>query len=701
MPDDRAEALRRWAAANGYGAATCGPLVLDIETTGKTPWTGDLLCVGIGEDVHHPEAGRLTARQLLARPGVVVCHTGFDLRWLCLDGAELHDELEFHDTRVMAWLIGVDDSLALDDLCDHWLGYRPEKHLRQAAGRVMFESPTVGLVPIAEAPWDELAAYNLSDIRATAELYARLRAELEEQGLWAQFLRDEVPLVRAILEMEVAGLPFDEAARQALRDRVQGERDTLEAKLRESAGLPASFNLGSGKQVGAYLFGWGDVELPDRLELDPAALAVVKAAKAAGHGPLERLNASGLLPAGFAAERLGRLYAHGRWTIRGRACQAPEETATGQPSTGSIPLVLSNPRDEWVADFVLWRELTKLDSAFLATFPDYVGPDGRLHGTLNRTGTATGRLSSSEPNLQNIPAHGSYGAHVRALFRGDLVVGDYSQLEQRVAAHFSQDENLLKAYHDGVDLYGLAAAILFGGEASKKHPQRGLMKTGMLALQYGAGAGKLAQLMLVDGHADATRAGAQRLIEQLQDVFPRFFAWREEVIAEAAERGYVETLAGRRRRLRFPTDWNRMRRRRFFKALKQEEVSRGFSLERQAVNTICQGGAADIVAAAMVESRRVLGDRARLLLQVHDEILWERGLGWDAEALAEVRYACEVGHGFDLNVPLEFDAKEVTTWAEKGGGASGMSSLFSERQKRSRSEGMQSRKASDLARAAS
>lgn len=722
---ERAERLRRWAAANGYGdAADDAPaprphrrspkdaVVVDIETTGRTPWTGDLVCVGVDGTAYRPAEGRRAARRVLARPGVVVCHTAFDLRWLALDGARLHPELQFHDTRVMAWLLDENASLSLDDLCDRWLGYRPPKVLCVRGGRVMFETRAGDLVPIEEAPWDEMVAYNESDLRATGELYARLRDELQAEGLWDLFLRDEVPLVRTLLDMEVRGLPFDEGNRVVLRERVQAERDELGAKLLDVAGLPPSFNLGSSAQVGTYLFGRGDVALADKVELDPAAVAYFKAAKANGApDPIDALNGSGLLPRGFTAERVGRLYAHGHWTVKGRGLKEAEAgfgssshwkdsvKERDRPSTSSISLVLKNPHDTWVADFVLWRELTKLDNAFLARFPSYVHK-GRLHGTLNRTGTATGRFSSSEPNLQQIPAHGAYGAHVRALFAGPFVVGDYSQLEQRVAAHYSQDENLLRAYREGIDLYGLAASTLFGGEPSKDHPQRGLMKTGMLALQYGAGAGKLAQLMLIDGHLDATREQAKELIEQLQSVFPRFFEWREEVIAEAATRGYVETLGGRRRRLEFPRDWLRMRRRRGFGALTQEAVSAGFALERQAVNAVCQGGAADIVARAMVATvERLAPDEAWLLVQVHDEILWERGPAWGKGSLAVVRECCEAGHSFDLNVPLQFEAKEVSSWAEKGGGVTNMSNLFSERMKRNRSEGLQSRKAADLARA--
>lgn len=661
----RADALRRWAKRQVDHSA----VVVDIETSGRTPWTGQLACVGIGRDVYRPEAGREASRALLAQPGIVVCHTPFDLRWLGLDGADLHPDLAFHDTRVISWLLDANRSYALDDLAADYLGFRPPKLIRIRGGQVCFECASGEIVPILEAPWDELAAYNASDLDVTAQLYEVLKARLQAEGLWELFLRDEVPLCRALLDMEIAGLPFNELKHATLRAGVATEREALETKLRRTGGLPSEFKLNSPKQVAEYLF--------------------KQHASIAG-----RIGVGEPVPSGFTVEREGRLYRHGHYSFPGR-----QLTASGSASTGSIELVLSNPDDPWLADFVYWRELSKLEGSFLGKFPDYVH-EGRLHGTLNRAGTATGRFSSAEPNLQNIPAHGTYGSSVRALIEGPLVLGDYSQLEQRVAAHFSRDPNLLRAYTEGIDVYALAASLLFGGEPEKEHPQRGLMKTGMLALQYGAGAGKLAQLMLVDGHAGATPAKAKQLIEQLRSVFPRFFAWREEIIDECAARGYAETLSGRRRPLPFPRDWPRMRRKKFYGSMSQDQIVEAFALERQAINTVCQGSAADIVAAAMRESSaRLTSNEAWLLLQVHDEILWERGPQWRDELLSVVREACEVGHGFDLNVPLVFDAKVVSNWAEKEGGASGMSSLFQERMRRSRSAGMQSRKAADLARA--
>jgi DNA polymerase I-like protein with 3'-5' exonuclease and polymerase domains len=707
------------------------PSMLDIETSGRTPWLGRLLCVGVGDMALRPIEGSEVAAELLASPEIVVCHTSFDLRWLGLSGMELHPELSFHDTRVMAWLLDENRSLALDDLCMQHLGYKPPKLIRSVSNRLMFESKA-GLVPLDEAPWNELAAYNESDLRATAELYDFLRTALMNADLWDLFLADEVPLSGLLVRMEIAGLPFNESNRVKLREMVQTERDELAEKLLHDGGLPDSFKLSSTKQVATYLFGHGTVFLNDRLALDAALQVAAKEAKAYGGDPAEVLNELELLPKGFVAEKVGRLYAHGYWKVKGRKLNASEHGFGSsshwreqgkkhkQPSTGSIALVLNNPTDAWVADFVLWRELSKLDSSFLSKFPNYVNA-GRLHGTINRTGTATGRFSSSEPNLQQIPAHGQYGAQVRALFEGPLVVGDYSQLEQRVAAHFSQDERLLEAYHNNVDLYGLAASVLFGGEPTKDHLNRGLMKTGMLALQYGAGAGKLAQLILIDNQNTSFSASssvstrgqggqavtlemrmkAQELIDQLHEVFPRFFEWRREVIAGAVRDEYVETIGGRRRRLNFAPGWLEAKQsRRELNKWPREAVAEGFALERQAVNAVCQGGAADIVARSMVNAtQRLTLAQALLLIQVHDEVLWERGPDWDDGCLDIVRECMEVGHGFKLHVPLAFDAKEVTSWAEKGGSITNIHNLFSSRMKRNRQEGLQSRKASDLSRA--
>jgi hypothetical protein len=146
--------------------------VIDIETTGSEPWRHELVSVGIGRNVHRPDKGRAFARMLMARPGtVIVAHTNYDLRWLMLDGATLAEGVHYHDTKVMAWLLDGTQELDLDSLAQRYLGYSPPKPIKMRQGRVMFESRTLGLVPIEDVPWDEMEAYNYSDIKTEGELY--------------------------------------------------------------------------------------------------------------------------------------------------------------------------------------------------------------------------------------------------------------------------------------------------------------------------------------------------------------------------------------------------------------------------------------------------------------------------------------------------------------------------------------------------
>jgi DNA polymerase I-like protein with 3'-5' exonuclease and polymerase domains len=727
---DRAERLRRWAEANGYGG-TPAPAprptrregddftVLDIETTSRAPWSGELVAVGIGSTAYRSKEGRRRAAKLMASDAVVVCHTDFDLRWLALDGLELGPGLRFHDTRVMAWLLDPDmPSYALDDLCASRLGFTPDKLIRRRAGVIMFESPTVGLVRIEEAPWDELAAYNESDLDATAQLYVDLRDALIEAGSWDVFVEHEVPLLRELVRMQARGLPFYDEGREELRVKVRAEHEELADELREMAGAPAAFNLRSPDQVGRYLFSpkreW--VELKDRIAMTPAMQLVAKAA--AKDETVDAVQA--VAPKGFAVERVGRTYAHGVWRIRGRGLASVEKkTSSGRAgierlragktlksgghswSTSSNDLVLKHVDDEWVQAFVLWRELDKLEGSFLSKFPEFVH-EGRLYGTVNRCGTATGRFSSREPNLQQIPAHGRYGPDVRALFRGDLAIGDYAQLEQRITAHYSKDENLLKAYREDIDLYGLAASLLFGGEPTKDHEYRGLLKTTMLSLAYGAGYFKLAQLMTRGGH-ETDPDGAKELVGRIRDAFSAMFQWRDEVVFAAIETGYAETIDGRRRPFDFDEGWHEFRVTRDHMSYVSDDdfpgAGRNLILERQASNYVVQGSAAALVARAMVAAANdAEGDEYRTLLQVHDEVLWERGEDWRGdESLEKLRHACEVGHGFDLIVPIKFDPSAVTDWSAKGVSQTGEGHIVKDRLAKARGEGMQARKASDYA----
>jgi DNA polymerase-1 len=214
---------------------------------------------------------------------------------------------------------------------------------------------------------------------------------------------------------------------------------------------------------------------------------------------------------------------------------------------------------------------------------------------------------------------------------------------------------MLEIFREGKDLYGVLAGNAWGGPGDKSNEGRGLMKVIMLGSQYGARGQKLSEILAIAGMRGYTAHKANALLKDLQNTLPRLFEWREEVIEEAKNLGYVTTLAGRRRQLAGigSADWKTMAK-----------------AERQAVNSKVQGSAADVVRRAMLEiRRRVRPYEARILLQVHDEILLQREEQWVPEVIPVIQEICERGHGFDLIVPLSFEPAVVTSWAGKGGSA--------------------------------
>ena len=688
--------------------------VVDIETSGRSPWAGRLLNAGVGSKSWRGALANRRLRAAYEAPGVVVEQGLFDARWALLAGATLRADI--HDLMTMAWLLDEEQPLDLASLMDRYLGEQITKPIVQRANVAVWSTavwPIPGddraYVPLDEVPAKIMTEYNGADLDEEGRLYRYLIAELKREGLLELFLRDEVPLAGLLARIEATGLPFDLEACEELRVRVAAEAAELEADIIADVGIP--LKLSSPIQVGDYMFKTGEVRIKGRVPVDD-------------------------VPANFVVEKSARIWAHGYYAVQGRGLKWPAaKKASGHRavkrtnaglsleakrewSTSSTDLVMENADDEFVQDLVLWRELDKL-GGYLDKYPTFVH-DGRMYGSINRTGTVTGRFSSRQPNLQQVPAHGRFGAEVRGLFRGALVVADYSQLENRVMAHFSQDAGLLKAYADHIDLYGLAASILFGGEPSKDHPQRGLMKTTILSLQYGAGFAKLGMLLTRGGYP-TDMYGAKTLVVRLrEEAFPDMFAWRDEAADRAIIDGVVETLGGRRRRFTFDPGWiqrrhrifpdlsyyadseeaRKMRQRQY--RLRERPTDRDYqqlTMERQAISAIISGSGADIVAGGMVDSdRRREGDEYRMLIQVHDEVLWEQGDDWaGAASLAKIREAGETGHGFVLDgVALEFEPMIVASWAEKGMTQTGEGHVVKDRLAKARSEGMQARKASDF-----
>jgi DNA polymerase I-like protein with 3'-5' exonuclease and polymerase domains len=619
--------------------------VLDIETTGNLPWTGDLVAVGVGAKAHKPQHGLAVATMAMTKPGnVIVAHTNYDLRWLCLADVPLGD-VQFHDTKVMAWMDDSAQELALEDLAKKYLRRTPKKPIRKKQGRIMFDlglwrgRPDLpNLVPIEDVPWMTMKAYNESDLKVEAALYEVLRERLQERGLWQKFLEKEAPLSKLLIEMEVTGLPFDRERAEALLDTTVENVAMLHARLAEATGA-VGFNPSSPPQVASFLYGelWSNAVKFDIPRLN-------------GMSPEEKMEAvRRIAPPGVTVEKVGRDYAYGVQWLDGRGWKPLRKK---DPKNGEMRITVSSKKldvvhgdDPWIQDYVGFRKEIKL-RGYLEAWIEGVH-NGMLHGRFDQSGTLSGRLAGREPNLQQV----SKESDVRTLFRGDLVVGDYAQLEARIAAGLSGDEFMLDIFRNERDLYGVLAAEAWGGPEDKTNPNRDLAKVVWLASQYGARGDTLAQTMAEGGVRGYSGDDANRLLNEIMATVPRMFQWREEVIEQARIDGYVMTIGGRPRAL---ADIN------------SAAWQLRFSAERQAVSMLVQGSAADIVNAALLAARDAVSpSTARICLQVHDEILWKRGKRFSSATLATLKKVCETGTGYDLGVPLVFEVSTAESWADK------------------------------------
>ena len=618
--------------------------VLDIETSASMPWDGELVAVGLGTEVLKPDEGRQSTRRAMLSDAPLVCHTNYDLRWMLLDGGELGDDVHFHDTKVMAWMLDASQELALDALAARYLGYTPPKLISKSGGVIYFDSKIAGgKVRIEEAPWSDMEAYNRSDIETTAELYVTLRTLLQEQGLWDYFLEEEAPFSRLLVEMEQEGLPFNKEKCAEMHARAVVKRDALRVALVDQVGDP-DFNPGSPDQLARYLY-------DDTF----TAKAKIEIPRLTGMTAERKLAAvQSIAPAGVIIDKVGRDYAYGKRVLDGRGLRAPKldkYAKTDRPTTNAKTLAVMHGDDPWVSQYLEWKKLQTLTGTFLEKWMEREH-NGKLHGRFDQSGTGTGRLSNKEPNLQQVPTSQEW--NVRELFEGDLVVGDYSGLEVRLSAHFSHDPLMMDVFNEDRDLYGVIASEAWGGPPDKTNPYRTLAKVIMLSSQYGAQDEKLQAILAIAGMRYTVRE-AGKFLRDLEHQLPRLFQWRQEVIEEARALGYVSTLAGRRRHL---PDMNSPVWRQMAKA------------ERQAVNSKVQGSAADVVRRAMLAAHRAVDPaEAIMILQVHDEILWRRGPEWSASTFQRLQHACEHGTGFELDVPLIFEAKIAQSWAEKKGSA--------------------------------
>jgi DNA polymerase-1 len=442
---------------------------------------------------------------------------------------------------------------------------------------------------------EKAAAYAAADAAMTLRLMGVLRPELEERQGWKLFTEIEMPLIPVLADMEMAGVLLDVDYLRALSADLGERLSALEQQAYDLSGGYGKFNLGSPRQINEVLF--------DKLHLPTVGL---------------------------------RKTTHGFTT----------EAGTLEALRGLHPIV----------DVILqWRELSKLKSTYVDALPALVNPEtGRVHTSFNQTGTVTGRLSSSDPNLQNIPVRTEEGRRVRQAFIAPaghgLLSVDYSQVELRILAHYSKDPALLQAFHDGVDIHRATAAAVYGIPLEQvTYEQRRFAKAVNFGLMYGMGAYRLAR------DSNLTLAEAEDFIAAYFARFPGVRAYLDEARARAARLGYVETLLGRRRY--FPELDEKLGRKVGVQARQRAE--------REAVNMPIQGTAADIIKIAMINLARALrqdGYRARMILQVHDELVLEVP---DDELPHVVPLVVEVMESaFTLDVPLVAEASVGSNWAE-------------------------------------
>ena len=424
-------------------------------------------------------------------------------------------------------------------------------------------------------------------VRALAEVLAK---KLEEDGTADVYYDIDLPLVGPLAVIERNGAPIDTAALAELGASTQAEIDGLRARIHELAG--EEFNVDSPKQLGHILF-----------------------------------------------EVLGM--PHGKKNQRGYSTDA--QVLKKLAETYELPALV-----------LRYREFAKIKSTYIDALPQIARRygDGRVHTSFNEAVTATGRLSSSDPNLQNIPVRTDFGRKIRKCFgpldpaAGDVFLSaDYSQIELRLLAHLSGDEHLVAAFNSGADFHASTAARVFGVPVEEVTPQmRSRAKAVNFGIVYGQQAFGLAQSL------EIPMAEAKDMIDRYFEAYPGVRAYLDRTVDEARDRGYAETMFGRRRHIP--------------ELAARNAVQRGFG-ERTAMNHPMQGSAADIIKLAMSEvSRRLASDgfKAKLLIQVHDELDFSVPAD-EIEALsAMVKEVME--NAARLQVPLIADVSYGPTWAE-------------------------------------
>lgn len=440
-----------------------------------------------------------------------------------------------------------------------------------------------------DVPLAQIAEYAAEDADVTLKLKNFFAPELKKAGIESLFFDIEMPLIYVLVEMEATGVKLDTVALKQSSEELTAALNNLEKEIYELAGV--KFNINSSKQVGEVLF--------EHLKIEEKA----------------------------------------------------KKTKTGSYSTSEDILEKMRSKHPVVGKLLEYRGLKKLLSTYIDALPELISPEtGKIHTSFNQTVTATGRLSSTNPNLQNIPIRDELGREIRKAFIPDnedctFFSADYSQIELRIMAHLSRDEHMIEAFRSGADIHSATAAKIYGIPVEEvTGDMRRKAKTANFGIIYGISIFGLAERLNIP------RAESKELIEGYFKSYPGIRDYMDESIRIAKEKGYVETIFKRKRYL---PDIN-----------SHNAIVRGYA-ERNAINAPIQGSAADIIKVAMVRIYNRFeeeGLKSKMILQVHDELNFN--VCQDEQEKVRQIVLEEMENAIQLQVPLIADCGEGKNWLE-------------------------------------
>jgi len=599
----------------------------DLETTSLNPRVADVLGVALSwkaRDAYFvAPSAELSVTEILdaLRPALTSKATKighnlkYDLSVLLAQGLDASPP--YFDTMLAHALVEPDQRHNMDYLAESILGYTTiklseiaesmeqqleEQQVTASADDDLFsfaekkeekkpKKKKKGHIDMSIIPPEALTDYACEDADVTFQLAEILAEQLESSGQSDVFYEIESPLLPVLVRIEHEGISVNLESLKLIGETLGKKLETLTKDIYEQAGK--EFNLNSPKQLGELLF--GEMELVEK----------------------------------------------------------PKKTKTGQFKTDESTLSALAPKHPIVANILEYREAAKLKSTYVDALPEHIcTSDGRIHTHLHQLMTATGRLASSDPNLQNIPVRSEAGREIRKAFiprSADftLLACDYSQVELRVMAAIAGDQAMIEAFQNDLDIHTATAARVYGVELDEvTRDMRSAAKMVNFGIIYGISAFGLSQRLGIP------RAEAATIIDSYFEQYPAIKEFMDNTMEQAAKDGHVETLGGRRRNLRDINSQNGMIRK---------------NAERAAINTPIQGTGADMIKLAMVKVDKILRDgnyRSKMILQVHDELIFDLALDEKDELIPKITEAMESALALPHGVPTKADSGTGNNWLE-------------------------------------